>query len=209
MFTKEPAGGKQYYFKVNNPELYIAISGANPHQFNNAMMELFRTSKRWLTYGATFGPGFRIANMVRDTLHTALISKSFTPFWDTARGFVKAWKQDEAYVNYMASGHAFGGHYVKSEDPKALARYIKDQLKGGEAASRFVSKLTGKEGPSIVGRILDSPAKALRFWERIGAASENAARIQLSENLLKKGESPRLILRPGTLWTSRCPELPV
>jgi hypothetical protein len=180
-------GGKQYYFKVNNPELYIAMSGVNPHQFSGALMEFFRTSKRWLTYGVTFGPGFKIANMLRDTMHTALISKSFIPFWDTARGFVHAWAEDEAYVNYMASGHAFGGHYVESEDPKLLAKYIKQQFGAGGAGSNFYNRLTGKEGPSLVGRVLDAPGKALSFWEKLGAASENAARIQLAENLMAKG----------------------
>jgi hypothetical protein len=181
--------GKMQYFKVNSPELYVAMSGMNPHQFNNAVMNFFRTSKRWLTYGATFGPGFKIANTIRDTLHTSLISKSFIPFVDTMRGFWKAWGQNEAYVNYLASGHAFGGHYVKSEDPAVLAKYIKKSLKGQNIADKFINHLLGSEGKTIIGRILDTPGKLLDLWERIGAASENAARVQLAENLLKKGET--------------------
>jgi hypothetical protein len=181
--------GKMQYFKVNSPELYVAMSGMNPHQFNNAVMSFFRTTKRWLTYGATFGPGFKIANTIRDTMHTSLISKSFVPFVDTMRGFWKAWRQDEAYVNYMASGHAFGGHYVKSEDPAVLAKYIKKSLKGQNIADKFINHLLGSEGKTIIGRILDTPGKMLEFWERIGAASENAARVQLAENLMSKGET--------------------
>jgi ferritin len=181
--------GKMQYFKVNDPELYVSISGMNPHQFDNAVMTFFRTSKKWLTYGATFGPGFRIANAIRDTLHTSLISKSFIPFFDTMRGFWKAWGETEAYVGYLASGHAFGGHYVRSEDPKALAHYIKTQLKGQNVADKFINHLLGSEGKTIIGRILDTPAKMLKLWERVGAASENAARIQLAENLMAKGET--------------------
>jgi len=181
--------GKMQYFKVNDPELYVAISGMNPHQFDNAVMEFFRTSKRWLTYGATFGPGFKIANAVRDTLHTSLISKSFIPFVDTMRGFWKAWAQNEAYVSYLASGHAFGGDYIKSEDPAVLAKYIKKQLKGQNFADKFINSLTGTEGKTIIGRILDTPGKMLDFWERLGSASESAARVQLAENLKAKGES--------------------
>ncbi|RLI35956.1 hypothetical protein DRO66_06550, partial [Candidatus Bathyarchaeota archaeon] len=166
--------GKMQYFKVNDPELYVAISGMNPHQFDNAVMTFFRTSKKWLTYGATFGPGFRIANAIRDTLHTSLISKSFVPFFDTMRGFWKAWGETEAYIGYLASGHAFGGHYVRSEEPKALSHYIKTQLKGQNVADKFINHLLGSEGKTIIGRILDTPAKMLKVWERVGAASENA-----------------------------------
>jgi len=132
-------------------------------------------AKRALTYGATFGPGFRIANLLRDTLHTTMIAKSFKPFIDSTRGLVKAWKEDENYVKLMASGAGFGSSYIRADDPQEAAKYIDRILK--------------KEGKGNRNFILDTPRRVLDFWEKVGSVSENAARVQLYTNLTKKGAS--------------------
>jgi len=69
----------------------------------------------------------------------------------------------------------FGSSYVSADDPKALARYI--------------DRIIEKEGKEARTRIIDTAAKAWNFWDKIGAASENAARVQLYANLRKKGVS--------------------
>jgi len=167
--------GKPVYFKVNSPELFEALSGLNVEKFNNVIMKILRAPKRALTYGATFGPAFRVANLLRDTLHTALISKSFKPFIDSTKGLAKAWREDSDYIAFMASGGGFGSSYVKADDPQTAQKYINRILK--------------KEGKSGVSHILDTPRKMLDFWEKVGAASENAARVQLYSNLRKEGRS--------------------
>ena len=45
--------------------------------FDNLLAEIAGKGKRWLTFGATFGPAFRIKNFLRDTLHTFEIRKGF------------------------------------------------------------------------------------------------------------------------------------
>jgi hypothetical protein len=169
--------GKPVYFKVNHPELFNALSQLNTQYLDNFLMRLMGKAKRTLTFGATFGPGFRIANLLRDTLHTAMINKSFHPFIDTGRGFVKSLNESEDYIALMASGAGFGSSYVRAEDPQVAAKYIKRIIK--------------KEGSGAAERILDTPKKMLEFWEKIGSASENAARVELYSNLIKKGVSHR------------------
>jgi hypothetical protein len=156
--------GKPVYFKVNNSELFTALENA-PQIFNNPVMRLMRWFKRLLTAGVTFGPAFRIANMMRDTLHTAIVAKSFIPIVDSYRGAVKILTRHPDYISFMASGNAFGGSYTRADNPEAMSKYIKHIIK--------------KEGKGATNRILDTPAKILRFWEAIGEASENAARVQL------------------------------
>ena len=168
-------GGKSVFYKVNDPELYGALSGLNKEYFNNVLMSVMSGSKRLLTLGATITPAFRIANMLRDTLHTFQISENFIPFWDTARGFMKIWNNDPEYAEFMASGHAFGGSYVRADDPNALKKYT--------------DRLVQKEGKGAIKTLLDTTAKLWGFWEDIGEASENAARVQLYSNLKKKGVS--------------------
>ncbi|MCP4569084.1 MAG: hypothetical protein GY841_16035 [FCB group bacterium] len=167
--------GKPVFFKVNDPEMYVAMShfAQNAEFLNNPVIKAMTGARRWLTYGATFGPAFKIANFIRDTLHVAIISKSFKPFVDSFAGAWKILKKDPEYINYLASGHAFAGSYIAADNPESAAKYIK--------------KIMKKEGKGAKDRILDSPAKLLRFWERIGEASENAARVGLYSKRLKEG----------------------
>ncbi|MFH2019800.1 MAG: LPD38 domain-containing protein, partial [archaeon] len=165
--------GQRTYFKVIDPELFNALSGLNKERFDNIIMKMFRTSKRWLTYGATFGPAFRVRNMFRDTIHTAIISKSFMPFVDSFKGFAKAMREDQDFVKLAASGAAFGSSYVRADDATTLAKYIK--------------RITTKEGEGAIEKILDTPKKLLDWWEKIGSASENAARVSLYAQRIKEG----------------------
>jgi hypothetical protein len=98
---------------------------------------------------------------------------SFTPFIDTFKGFISSMREDEAYIAALAAGGLHGGSYVHAEDPTSMCNFTK--------------RLLGKQGKG--GVMLDTGAKVLEFWDRLGAASENAARVQLHKNLVEKGES--------------------
>jgi len=166
--------GKRKYFAVHDADLYYALTTMNAQHFGKLFNAFFGGPKRLLTYGATFGPAFRVANAVRDTLHTWMITPgmSFTPFLDTFKGFVSSMREDEHYVAALAAGGLHGGSYVHAEDPASM--------------SKFTRRLLGQDKDSI---LLDTGAKVLEFWDRLGAASENAARVQLHKNLVAKGES--------------------
>jgi len=176
-FKKE---GKTVFIKVNDPELFQALSLVNKSVLDNHIVRAMAGAKRVLTAGATFGPAFRVANMIRDTLHTFQITDgmTFVPFIDTAKGFVSAWREDQDFVEFMASGHAFGGSYTHAEDPKALQKYVKR-----------IARKEKKSVKDVGATILDTPKKLYDLWEKIGSASENAARVQLYKNLKKGGKS--------------------
>jgi hypothetical protein len=165
--------GKRKYFSVYDADLYYALTTVNAQHFGKLFNAFFGGPKRLLTYGATFGPAFRVANAVRDTLHTWMITPgmSFTPFLDTFKGFLSSMREDEHYVAALASGGLHGGSYVHAEDPTSM--------------SKFTKRLLGKQSKGSI--MIDSLGKALEFWDRIGAASENAARVQLHKNLIEKG----------------------
>jgi len=164
--------GKPVYFKVHDPDLFQALANVNVNKMDNVLINFMGKTKRWLSYGATFGPGFRIRNVLRDTLHTSIVEKDFKPFYDSFKGFIKSMREDQDWIEFMASGAGFGGSYV-NDDPEAGARYVRRVMKA--------------EGPKNI--ILNSPKRLLDFWDKIGAASENAARIMLMENKLAKGET--------------------
>lgn len=164
--------GKQVHIKINDPELFNAMTNMNALQMSGFMGKMFGTPKRVLTYAATFGPAFRVANMVRDTIHTSIISKSFVPFWDTAIGFGKALRKDQDWISFQSSGAGQGASYIHAEDPQAMAKYVKRVIKKDGTAKRILS-----------------PKQALKFldwWDAIGAASEDAARVQLFTKRMKE-----------------------
>lgn len=165
--------GKPVYLKVNDPDLFDALSDMNSEVFNKFLMKVFSGAKRLLTAGATLTPAFRIANLIRDTIHNFVVAKSFTPVIDSAVGVLKVMRQSPEYIELMASGGGFGKGWVESGDPKAMARSI--------------NKIIKREGQGAAGRILRTPKMVWDFWEKIGHASEMAARVQLYSNLKKKG----------------------
>ncbi|MCP4116457.1 MAG: DEAD/DEAH box helicase family protein [Desulfobacteraceae bacterium] len=167
--------GKPVYFKTEDQDLYEALCEMDTTKFKGFLMQLMGKAKRGLSMGATISPLFRINNMIRDTVHTAVVAQSFSPVVDSARGFVKAMREDSDYIEFMASGFGFGSSYVHSDDPEVGAKFIKQIVK--------------REGRGAIARILTSPAKIFNLWEKIGEASENAARLQLYSNLKKKGMS--------------------
>jgi hypothetical protein len=161
--------GKPVYIKVDEMDLYEALTQINSKNLDNGIVTGAAWFKRLLTLGATFGAGFRIANFIRDTIHTSVVSKSFLPMIDSFKGVAQVWGKSQDYIELMASGGGFSQGYLNSADPEALTRTIK--------------KIMKDEGISAEKRILDTPRKLLDFWERIGHASEMAARVQLYTNL--------------------------
>ena len=168
-------GGKPVYIRMDDPYLFNAMSEVNIKAFDSGLFKVFTGAKRLLTAGSTFSPAFRIANLLRDTIHTSVVSKSFMPFLDSAKGIVKVWKESPEYVSLMASGGGFGGGWIESGDPKSMARSIE--------------KIVKREGEGAKGRILNTPKKMLAFWEKVGNTAEMAARVQLYSNLKEKGMS--------------------
>jgi nucleoid DNA-binding protein len=157
--------GKTRFFKVNDAELFNAMSLQNTKTLPKWLSMILGAPKALLTFGATVTPGFVVANTLRDTLHTYTIADGFIPFISTAKGFYKTLIKDQDYVEYMASGNSFVGSYVKAESAEEFNKYTK--------------KIIAKEGRSVLKRILTSPAQLWNFWRTITEASENAARLEL------------------------------
>ena len=170
MYQKD---GEATYLQINDPELFNAMMGLNLGQFDNLLLKMFRTTKRWLTIGATFGPAFRVANALRDTMQTSLLNKSFKPFADTYKGFISSMKEDQAFIEYIAAGGGSGSSYVNADDPKSTSDHIKRIIK--------------KDGKGAVKNILNTPKKLLDFWDKVGAASEYATKVQYYQNLVEAG----------------------
>jgi proteasome lid subunit RPN8/RPN11 len=167
--------GERKFFKVEDTALFNALTAINKEGFGKFFNVVFGGPKRVLTYTATFGPAFRVANILRDTLHTWMITPgvSFKPFLDSFHGFVKAMREDESTIRNMAAGGLHGGSYINAEDPKNLSKFTK----------RLVEEQTRSFGDGV----LNTFRKGLDFWMKIGEAAENAARVMRFEQIQREG----------------------
>ena len=177
--------GKRVYSQVEDMELFHALTNLNPKKFTHWAMLALQAPKRLLTLGATITPAFRVANTLRDTLHTWMIFPTvkgptgqkvrFIPFLDSAIGAVKAWKRDADYISSAAGTAQFGGSYLHAQDPRSMQRHI--------------DRLVKKEGKGVRGAIIDTPKKLWDVWQKIGEVSEGAARTQLYAKMRRAGFS--------------------
>jgi len=165
--------GKTRYYKVEDPAIYDALlemDTASRGMLSDTLGKIFTAPKRWLTAGVTFAPAFRVANIIRDTIHTGFMAKSFTPILDSGKGLYHAWTNSDEFVEYASTGGAFSGAYherdIINNTSKEIAG-LKKRLKKGES-SKF---------------------NPIKLWQKIGEASENAARMGLYLNERKEGKS--------------------
>jgi hypothetical protein len=162
---------QKVYFVAKDPGLGQALMGPVVVAPGSFFMKAFRGSKRLLTYSATFGGAFKVANWMRDGVHTWLIDPEFK-LTDMVTGLKKAYTESDEYVALMSSGFGFGTSYVRSDDPAALNKYLTSRL--------------GRPDKSYV---LHNLSRALAFWERLGHASEMAARTMVFERNFAKTDN--------------------
>ena len=169
--------GKETMYDVLDPMLYKALVDVDTIT-NGWMSEglgkmLLRNPKLWLTKFVTYDPSFRIANFLRDTLHTAFMQKGFIPVYSSAKGFYHAMRQTPEFKEFASTGGAFTGAYHERD---TLAKTY-------EEIERV--KKRAKRGD----RAIYNPMKWLDIYRQIGEAAENAARMGVYQIQKKAGKS--------------------
>jgi hypothetical protein len=165
-------GKKEFYF-TEDVLLYRAMTAINKKAWG-AWMSLLRAPKRLLTAWITLDPGFMVANYLRDSLSSFVLSRDrVIPLAAGVKGFAKALIEDEEMRKLMSSGAAFDSGYINQYDPNATKRLLKRSFKN-------------KKPTDIM---LDSQAKLYRLWKRLGSAAENANRVALYRAARAAGKS--------------------
>jgi hypothetical protein len=160
------ANGEAVYYTVHDPMLYdalVSMDGMNRGKISDGITKFLGAPKNWLTFGVTVNPAFRVANFIRDTLQTAFMQSSFTPFVDSWKGLVHAWRKSPEFLEYVSTGGSFSGSY-----------HMRDMVGRDKAdTDKILSRLKGEKGNALV----EAAKKGWGFWEKMGEASENAARM--------------------------------
>ena len=140
---------------------------------NNAGMKVARQFKRALTIGVTTNPEFRVANLLRDSIHSiAVAPMSVNIVKNIASGWRGTKKGSETQVAMAAGGGSFGtSGYIDGNDPETVKRLVK---KGVDEDTVLT---TGKR-----------LAKVWDKYQEWGARSENINRAAAFQAALDEGQ---------------------
>ena len=165
--------GKPDYYEVADPLLYRSIESLS-RPAKGLVTRFFGAFRRVGQSSITLSADFMAANLARDTLMGAIISKhGFRPFVDSVRGFKSRLTKDPAYREFIANGGGFSSYLV---DEGAFKRHLE----------RFYAK------KNIDYRtVLDTPAKLLHAVESMVDAFEMSTRLGEYKRARARGEPPR------------------
>ncbi len=159
---------------VNDPLLLASIQdlGGPTH---SALMNLVSMPRKVLTKSVTSLPGFMAANIIKDTISTAVHIApevngkplSLNPLAGAVRGFRQSLKNDKTRWAMMMGGGSGSGYYnVKSDN------------------------IRKKLSPDEQKRIINRPGQLLGIWHQFGSRFENSNRLHVYERVIKQGGSP-------------------
>ncbi|WP_157651258.1 LPD38 domain-containing protein [Dechloromonas denitrificans] len=166
-------GGKPVWYEVGDPILYRALSS------------LDRAPMHWLTQWLgmpkrigqatiTLTPDFMVANIARDTIMGAVMSRSgFRPVIDSLQGMRLRLKNDPLYKEYIANGGGLSSLYLDEH-------HLRTKLE----------KFYSKQGIDYR-TVLDTPDKLLSAVETMADAFEMSTRLGEYKRAIDAGEHPR------------------
>ena len=165
--------GKPVWYEVGDPILYRALSA------------LDRAPMHWLTQWLgmpkrigqatiTLTPDFMVANIARDTIMGAVMSRSgFRPVLDSLQGMRLRMTNDPLYKDYIANGGGLSSLYLDEH-------HLRTKLE----------KFYGRQGIDYR-TVLDTPDKVLGAIETMADAFEMSTRLGEYKRAIDAGEHPR------------------
>jgi len=165
-------------FRVTDPALMDAI-GALHYAGLGPIAKPFTTAKRWLTFGVTVNPAFKIRNLIRDSIASIATSElSYNPVANIAQGLRALAPEKDTRAQVLAGG--------------GMIRF--GAMLDGNNADRTRRLIERGVDPDL---ILDDAGKITRFfkqrilpvfeaYQEFGDRGEQANRVALYEQLRAK-----------------------
>ncbi|MDO6385571.1 LPD38 domain-containing protein [Uliginosibacterium sp. 31-12] len=172
-------GGKPHFYRVTDPLLLKAVTSFEP--FNVPGLGTMRVFKRVLTQSVTATPAFMARNFIRDSASTAMISRDRTAVLGAMRGVLKSFNETGGYEQMLFAGASFAGGQAYGSDQEAAASAMRRALRK--------KKLSAASTEEFMGTVVDTGAKMLDAWNKIGEAVENANREAVFEAAKLAGKS--------------------
>jgi hypothetical protein len=165
--------GEAIHYRVKNSVLFDTLVGQAQSTVN--VPAWLRAPKRWLTWGVTVMPRFRMFNILRDTMSAAFMNKSIVPFYSAMEGLVHTARRSKEFVEWSSTGGNFTGSYSKRDVSVSTEKGIK----------KLQKKLTRKKRNGL----FEFARGAAALYERLGEMSESANRMGIFLAEKRKGAS--------------------
>lgn len=161
-------GGKPYYYKVTDTNLYRAVTAFNDiGSFDKVLGALLGIPKKVITLGVTLDPRFMYRNLIRDGL-TAWAQTGTNP--NMVKGIatnIKEVATDGAFLNRLRVAGYNGNEYFKLNE-------MRD----------FLQQMHGTGWT-----VLNTPKKLWQGYHKIGAISEQMNRMTIAKHTIANGGS--------------------
>jgi hypothetical protein len=165
--------GKPVWYEVGDPILYRALSSIDRAPMH-WLTQWLGMPKRIGQATITLTPDFMGANIARDTIMGAVMSRSgFRPVIDSLNGMRLRMTEDQLYKDYIANGGGLSSLYLDEH-------HFRTKLE----------KFYGKQGIDYR-TVLDTPDKVLGSIETMADAFEMSTRMGEYDRAIKAGEHPR------------------
>lgn len=122
--------GKKVFYELDDSQegqlVLNALMNLNWSGLNNFAMKAMRKMKRVFTMGVTSSPEFRIANLLRDSIHSiAVVDMDTNIAKNISNGWKATNKKSQTLARMIAGGGAFGDSgYINGADPEAIKRLV-------------------------------------------------------------------------------------
>lgn len=176
--VKTMVNGSPMYFEVLDPMLLDSISAIGYTGPKSKFLDVSRDFKNMLQYGVTLAPGFKVRNLIRDSVSAMAVSGlSKNPIANVIEGLSISDPSSPMYISALAGGGIFNfGSTYEGDQAKLVKRLLEKGVKSSA--------------------ILDTPGKiknALRAahdaYQELGNKSEAANRMALYKQMRDKGMS--------------------
>lgn len=166
-------GGKPVWYEVADPILYRALSALDRPPMD-WLTKWIGLPKRVGQVTVTLTPDFMLANIARDTIMGAVMSRSgFRPVIDSLQGMRLRLTSDPIYKDYIANGGGLSSLFLDE-------RHLRTKLE----------KFYTRQGIDYR-TVLDTPDKMMSFVETVADAFEMSTRLGEYSRAIAKGEHPR------------------
>ena len=181
--------GKIQNYEVDNKLVLESLTKLYWNGFQNPAMNILTNFKRYLTYGVTASPAFRIRNLIRDSIHSVAVGKlKYNPFGNVMEGMKGLNVDKKLGASELRARMAFGGgsiHFghVYGDDPNATKMLLDRAID--------VNTVMKQDGWAPgARRVIGSKLRnSLKWWEENGSYFENVNRAALYKQLRNKGVS--------------------
>ena len=153
-------GGKPSYYEVADPVLLRSLSAfTRPHP--GGVRRILGVMRRLVQMGITLTADFMSANIFRDTITGAVLSKNHAlPFVESAKGFVARIRKDDDYWEFVFNGGGFSSFLVDEDAYRARV--------GAFYKKKGIDPRNVILGLRSMGLALETAAEAFEVATRIG-----------------------------------------